>query len=615
MKKMKFGVKLILLVSLSLLIVIVTNVYSLIALRAQTNHLKTTLYNNTYQTSQLLIDADRDMYRARLAAQNAVSVTDPTAIEQNQQDFKDNISQAKGEGKQAEAILKKNQKLYSQYTNNKVKTNVKENFAQFNKQLDLWEKEAQPYVNQASINIQVDQRTRNINMMMLYDSNFNGSRNDLSNIEDLIASNAMIQIKQVNQKVKSDMIVQTIIIFISFFLILFFGVILIREIQRSLRKLASMSTEVAEGNLAVEDLHHEAQDEIGLLANAMNKMKHQLTEIIQQIAHTSENMLNSSQELATSSYEVKESNTQVATTMTELASGAEQQASLTTNIAEGMETFSAFMVKSNQNGEYVRQSSKEAIELTQKGYQSMMISQSHMEDIHKTVEDSLKSVKGLDQKTQEISNLVKLIRDIAEQTNLLALNAAIEAARAGEQGRGFAVVAQEVRKLAEQVSDSVNGITNLVGGIQTESGQVVETLQSGFDKVTEGSHQIKETSDTFEAIKGSMTTLEEKLLTMSDMLQQATDGSAKINGSLENIAAVVEESSAGIEETAASVQETTSMMETVAYSSKTIAGLADELNTMVHRFKIKKLEEENVVEMEAVVEESSDELSEKDHDL
>lgn len=67
---------------------------------------------------------------------------------------------------------------------------------------------------------------------------------------------------------------------------------------------------------------------------------------------------------------------------------------------------------------------------------------------------------------KEVSKMVEAISEIAEQTNLLALNAAIEAARAGEQGRGFAVVSEEVRKLAEESSNSATSIQGTVGKIQ-----------------------------------------------------------------------------------------------------------------------------------------------------
>jgi len=105
----------------------------------------------------------------------------------------------------------------------------------------------------------------------------------------------------------------------------------------------------------------------------------------------------------------------------------------------------------------------------------------------KTVETA-SSVDHLNERTNEIGGIVKLIKEIADQTNLLALNAAIEAARAGEQGRGFAVVADEVRKLAERTSTATSEIGQLVSAIQKET-SAVKALVEVSPQQAEGFHK------------------------------------------------------------------------------------------------------------------------------
>ncbi|WP_409438584.1 methyl-accepting chemotaxis protein [Pseudomonas cichorii] len=109
-----------------------------------------------------------------------------------------------------------------------------------------------------------------------------------------------------------------------------------------------------------------------------------------------------------------------------------------------------------------------------------------MRQISVNIEDSSRIVTQLGERSEQITTIVNTIRSIAEQTNLLALNAAIEAARAGDQGRGFAVVADEVRQLAGRTSRSTAEISEMIGMIQNETRQAIDSMENTRNNAVKG---------------------------------------------------------------------------------------------------------------------------------
>ena len=133
---------------------------------------------------------------------------------------------------------------------------------------------------------------------------------------------------------------------------------------------------------------------------------------------------------------------------------------------------------------------------------------------------------GLSQRSEEISGIIRVIKEIADQTNLLALNAAIEAARAGEQGRGFAVVADEVRKLAERTSQATVQITGMIEGVHGETRKAVENMQGTLDAVRGGAVHSTEAAEKITTIRKNInevvTKIEEIALSTREQFSATT---------------------------------------------------------------------------------------------
>lgn len=411
--------------------------------------------------------------------------------------------------------------------------------------------------------------------------------------EELIGElTSIVQTSQANamDRANSSMNASIIILLVANVVAIGLGIVVVylvsRGITSNLSKIVGMTREVANGNLAVESVHYKGKDEIGQLATAINQMKDNIRDILFKVKGAADNVSSSSEELTQSAHEVHEGSEQIASTMEELSSGAEVQASSASNLSENMNDFATLIHASEQDGQEVARTSEQVLYYTGEGTTLMKQAVNQMNQIDSIVAESVKQVQGLDKQSNEISHLVSVIKDIADQTNLLALNAAIEAARAGEHGLGFAVVADEVRKLAEQVSSSVSEITGIVTSIQSETNQVVGSLNKGYEEVREGTIQIEKTGKNFEVINDSVSDMVGKMLTISNNLKTIAEDSTKMNHLIEEIASVSEESAAGVEQAAAASEQTSSTMDQVSHSAEELAKLAEQLNSEISVFRL-----------------------------
>lgn len=249
---------------------------------------------------------------------------------------------------------------------------------------------------------------------------------------------------------------------------------LLRARLRPLSDVVSVLSLVGEGDLSarVQAIDEKSQNEIDLIGCAVNKSTLHMCALIRGVESACEEILGSSEALEAQAKVAKEC--------------SDQQLQASVHMSSGVEEMHATVSQVAQNASEAARASDQVRQETSRGKSMVSGTVSDMGSIAQQVEHSAQVVVSLGENSQQILNIVKVIREVADRTNLLALNAAIEAARAGEFGRGFAVVADEVRQLAEQTNRSTQEISSTVDSILGQTGLAVEKMSSVRQGVSDG---------------------------------------------------------------------------------------------------------------------------------
>jgi methyl-accepting chemotaxis protein len=291
----------------------------------------------------------------------------------------------------------------------------------------------------------------------------------------------------------------------------FMAVWITRLITVPMTRAVDAAQRIADGDLTLQ-LRTQGRDETAQLLSALSDMQNKL-------AHIVGGVRNGADSVATASAEIAQGNL-------DLSQRTEQQASSLEETAASME----------QLGSTVRQNADSASQANQLAQGASQVAIRGGEVVGQVVE----TMKGINESSRKIADIISVIDGIAFQTNILALNAAVEAARAGEQGRGFAVVASEVRSLAGRSAEAAKEIKGLIVAS-------VERVEQGSNLVDQAGATMQEVVSAIQRVTDIVGEITAASAQQSSGVSQVSEAVNQMDQATQQNAALVEQSAAAAE--------------------------------------------------------------------
>jgi len=327
-------------------------------------------------------------------------------------------------------------------------------------------------------------------------------------------------------------------------------------------------------------------NEIGNMAIELEKMRGNLTKILENIKGSSLELSEYTEVISKNSNETSISISEVSRAVEELALGSSEQAKESSRSVESLNelskkiedlvSLSKTMHGNTQDMGKANETSVESIHSIRESFKEIV---SHFNTMSNKVD-------SLAKKSEAIDKIAQAIKSISEETNLLALNAAIEAARAGEHGRGFAVVADEIRKLSDETSKSAQNVGKIIAGVEKDIRSVKEEMSNSTEVIKTFDESTERSIEAFDRIKAIIEESISQINTLVENVYTVDSNKIEVISALESITAIIQQASASTEEVAASVEEQSSIVDGIAEMTEKLKDMAQGLENTIDSFKV-----------------------------
>jgi methyl-accepting chemotaxis protein len=299
-----------------------------------------------------------------------------------------------------------------------------------------------------------------------------------------------------------------VIVLIATLILVAFPIWVAKQVEGPISQAVTFADQMAEGDLTAQIKPFGSEETVKLLS-ALQRMQVSFTNIVRSVKSNAESV-------ATSSAEIAHGNN-------DLSARTEQQASGLQETAASMEELGSTV---KQNADSARQANQLAMSASSVAIQGGEV-----------VGQVVETMKGINESSRKISDIISVIDGIAFQTNILALNAAVEAARAGEQGRGFAVVASEVRSLAGRSADAAKEIKSLIN--------------ASVERVEQGTALVDQAGTTMTEVVSSIRRVTDIMGEISAASNEQASGVAQVGEAVTQMDQATQQNAALVEEMAA----------------------------------------------------------------